>query len=123
MKTLGVHPDKELQFTKRKRLSITRKIDKGTDLFIIPKFFKDENCKVHQEKKLKKIEYKQQPEESNIFYKSFLFTPKYDLELEEEDYSIYKVTDPIEMAMNNFAIKQKIFGEPLNESNLFSLDN
>ena len=52
MKTLGVHPDKELQFTKRKRLNITRKIDKGTDLFIIPKFFKDENCKVHQEKKL-----------------------------------------------------------------------
>ena len=51
MKTLGVHPDKELQFTKRKRLSITRKIDKGADLFIIPKFFNDENCKVNQEKK------------------------------------------------------------------------
>lgn len=122
MKTLRVHPDKEPQFTKRKRLNITRKIDKGTDLFIIPKIFNDENCKVHQ-KKMKRIEYKQQPEESNISYKSFLFTPKYDLELEEEDYSIYKVTDPIEMAMNNFAIKQKIFGEPLNESNLFSLDN
>lgn len=38
MKTLRVHPDKEPQFTKRKRLNITRKIDKGTDLFIIPKF-------------------------------------------------------------------------------------
>ena len=34
MKTLRVHPDKEPQFTKRKRLNITRKIDKGTDLFI-----------------------------------------------------------------------------------------
>ena len=52
MKTLRVHPDKEPQFTKRKRLNITRKIDKGTDLFIIPKIFNDENCKVHQEKKL-----------------------------------------------------------------------
>ena len=55
MKTLRVHPDKEPQFTKRKRLNITRKIDKGTDLFIIPKIFNDENCKVHQ-KKMKKIE-------------------------------------------------------------------
>lgn len=123
MKTLGVYPKKEPQFTQRKRVNVNEKIDRRTNLLIIPQFFNDDNLKVHQLKKVKKIEYKQQPEEPCDIYKSFLFSPKADLELEEEDYSIYKIIDPIEIAMNNFTITNKIYGELINESHIFSLDN
>ena len=60
-------------------------------------------------------------EEDDVYFTTFSSSPKVDLELREDDYSVFKMVDPIEMAMKKFAIQTKIFGEPITETSLFQL--
>lgn len=121
MKSLGVSPKKGLEYMKNKRYLCSKNLEQGINDLDIPKFFNDKERKINAEKIEKNIEKKEIQFEEDVYFTTFSSSPKVDLELKEYDYSVFKMVDPIEMALKKFAVQTKFFGEPITEKSLFQL--
>lgn len=118
---------KKVELLKKKRQPPTKEtIEEKKDpiKFDVPGFLNDEP---HSSENLEERKENEQEDYNKKLYKSFFtFTSGLGLELKEsDDDSEFKIkkTDPIEMALKIFDIKQKIYGQPIQEEPMFSLES
>ena len=118
---------KKREFLKKKRQHPIKEIieEKKEPIKLdIPRFLNDEP---HSSENPEEIKDNEQEDYNKKVYKSFFtFSSGLDLELkEDDDDSEFKIkkTDPIEMALKIFDIKQKIYGQPIQEEPMFSLES
>ena len=124
MISLGVCPEKRIDYINKKRHLANKELfnDDNKKIEIDVPIFLNDNVK--EDNKDKK-EYESDEDNKKIYKNFFSFMSNSDFDLGEEDYSTFKIkkADPVEQAMKNFEIKKQIFGEPLKEEPLFSLES